>query len=59
MTILDLTCKNCGCDYSVTILNHSVIRCYNGYEVQMQDIECPCCGSVSYSERHLDDPWEE
>lgn len=59
MEIKDLTCKNCGCEYSVNILKHSVIRYYNGHEVQMPDIECPECGSVSYSERHLDDLWYE
>ena len=48
MQILDLICKNCGCKYSVDVLKHSVIRYYNGHEVQVSDIECPECGKQIY-----------
>ena len=59
MQILDLTCKNCGCEYSVdSMLGYNIIH-YKDKETESEEIKCPECGSVSYSERHLDDPWSE
>ena len=59
MQILDLTCNNCGCDYVVeSMLGCNFIQ-YNGKETKSEEIKCPECGSVSYSERYFDDPWDE
>lgn len=59
MQILDLTCKNCGCEYSVSsMLGFNIIE-YNGKEIDSEEIKCPECGSVSYSERYWNDPWDE
>lgn len=59
MQLLDLTCNNCGCDYNVdSMLGYNIIH-YEGKEIESDEIKCPECGSLSYSERHLDDPWEE
>ena len=59
MQILDLTCKNCGCEYSVdSMFSYNIIH-YNNREIESEKIKCPECGSVSYSERHFDNPWEE
>lgn len=65
MQILDLTCRNCGRNYEVddfgtsfTLhLLDSVNHCVESKD--SDEIKCPVCGSVSYSERYLDDPWEE
>ncbi len=65
MLIRDLTCNNCGCDYEVddfgtsfTLhLLDSVHHCVESKD--SDEIKCPCCGSVSYSERHFDNPWDE
>lgn len=59
MTILDLTCTNCGCEYNVdSMLGFNIIH-YKGKEIESEEIKCPECGSVSYSERHFDDYWDE
>ena len=59
MQILDLTCKNCGCEYSVDgMFRYNIIH-YNDKEIKSEEIKCPLCGSVSYSERYLDDIWDE
>ena len=57
MRILDLTCRNCGCEYEVREMGLSYIIRYQEKDIDANKIRCPECGSVSYSERHFDDSW--
>jgi RNA polymerase subunit RPABC4/transcription elongation factor Spt4 len=59
MNILDLTCRNCGCEYEVDEMGMSFIIHHENKEIESDEIKCPICESVSYSERYLDDYWEE
>ena len=40
------------------MLGYNIIH-YKDKEIESEKIKCPECGSVSYSERHFDDYWEE
>ena len=59
MTILDLTCRDCGCEYTVDNIGMSNIIHYNNKEIKSDKIKCPECGSILYSERCFDNPWED
>jgi hypothetical protein len=37
----------------------SFIIHHENKEIESDEIKCPICESVSYSERYLDDYWEE
>lgn len=59
MNIKDLSCKNCGCNYEVDEMGLKYIIHYQKKDIETDEIKCPECGSVSYSERYLDDNWED
>jgi hypothetical protein len=41
-----------------SMFRYNIIH-YNDKEIESDEIKCPQCGSVSYSERYFDDPWDE
>jgi uncharacterized Zn finger protein len=59
MQILDLTCKNCGCNYEVDEMGLNYIIHYQNKNIDTYEIKCPECGSISYLERYFDDPWDK
>lgn len=66
MILLDLHCTNCHKDYNAVDFHTSYLilplddnNHETGEEIHTDELKCPYCGSSSYEERHIDDPWGE